>query len=153
MRVSEERLTTVLTRSDTSSHTLETNPVGGLIVESIAAACPDHATAVRRVGEVFLDLVRTNDEDAIRLSLPVVTQVLSQEEMLPVTDMRVYLAEVAARDYLFLGLCIHALLPQSEVTSQGSAAERDAVVRVLYLLVRMFETQEEADALDADFER
>ncbi|MDQ5874869.1 MAG: hypothetical protein M3526_05750, partial [Actinomycetota bacterium] len=99
-------------------------------------------------GDFFLSLVRANDENAIQLTSPVATQVLASDEGLSPTMMRYHLAEVAARDVL-LSLSIHALLPPIYI-NRGShlQSEQDAVVRVLYLLVRMLQAQEEADDLN-----
>ena len=154
MRVSEERLTTVLARADHSQGLSETNPVASLIVESIAASHPDHSDAIRDTGRFFLDLVEANEEHATRLTLPVAMHVLARDERLSARAMGEYLAEVAAGD-LLLGISIHALLPPTEYRTRSRRAQREraAVTRILYLLVRMFEAQEESDSLDRAFAR
>jgi len=148
MRVTEERLTMLLTHAGAADESHDENPVGALVVDSIAAADPSHSKAIKATGDFFLSLVRANDENAIQLTSPVATQVLASDEGLSPTMMRYHLAEVAARDVL-LSLSIHALLPPIYI-NRGShlQSEQDAVVRVLYLLVRMLQAQEEADDLN-----
>lgn len=153
MRVSEERLTAVLTRVDLARGLTEKNPVAGLIVESIAASDPDHSDAIRHAGRFFLDLVRANEADGTTLTLPIAMQVLSREGTVSPPEMRTYLAGMSAED-LLLGIAINALLPnRTGISRKRLNRERDAVVRILYLLIEMFEAQEEADRLDREFER
>jgi hypothetical protein len=147
MRVSEERLGAVLTRGDLAVGLAEANPVAGLIVESLAASDPEHSEGVRHAGRFFLDLVRANEPDATKLTLPVAMQTLSREELVSRHEMKEYLARIAAED-LLLGMSLDALL-----AGDRPVRERRAVIRVLYLLIRMFEAQEEADRLDREFER
>jgi len=147
MRVSEERLGAVLTRGDLAVGLAEANPVAGLIVESLAASDPEHSEGVRHAGRFFLDLVRANEPDATKLTLPVAMQTLSREELVSRHEMKEYLARIAAED-LLLGMSLDALL-----AGDRPVRERRAVIHVLYLLIRMFEAQEEADRLDREFER
>lgn len=147
MRVSEERLSAVLTRADLAAGLTEANPVAALIVESLAASDAEHSEAIRHAGRFFLDLVRANEEDATTLTLPIAMQTLTGTQSVSQQEMRAYLGAIAARD-LLLGMSLGALLP-----CRHASRETAGVVHILYLLVRMFEAQEEADRLDREFER
>lgn len=148
MRISEERLSKVLTRGDHGRGLIERNPVAALIVEAMAAAHLKHGDEVKAAGALFCDLVGANEDDATRLSLPVAIQVLNRDEAVPVGRMRAHLAELAGRD-LLLGMSVHALFGGSGIGKRRRHhRDRDAVVRTIYLLVRMFEAQEEADELE-----
>lgn len=149
MPISEERLTAVLTRPRRlHPRQYERNPVAGLIVESMAVSHRHHEQAVRDAGAFLLDLFRANDPDTPCLTLPVAMQVLQRDEARPVEELCSYLAETAKRDVL-LGIAVNALVGRS-VDDGGSSTDdrREAVLRTLYLLLRMFEAQEEADELD-----
>ena len=151
MRVTEERLSAALSRNDHEHRLLESNPVAALIVESMAASHPSCSQEIRQAGNFFLDVIGANERDATRLTLPVAMQVLARDEPTPLAEMRSSLAEIGERD-LLLGLSIQALLPRSGLRKRRrSQREREAVVRTLYLLVGMFETQEEIDALEQAF--
>lgn len=156
MHVTEERLSEVLSRRDHAEGLLKTNPVAALILESMATAHPRHADSVRHAGGFLLDLLQGSDGDPTHLSLPVAMQVLSRDEFVPLEEMQAYLGEMASRD-LLLGLSAQALLAhpsrrRRRRRRQERKGEREAVTRTLYLLVRMFETQEEVDRLDQTFE-
>lgn len=153
MPISEERLSVVLTRPQRRHpRQYERNPVAGLIVESMAVSYREHEHAVREAGAFLLDLFRANDPDTPCLTLPVAMQVLQRDEARPVAQVCTHLAEAARRDVL-LGIAVNALVSRS-VDGDGAAdGRRDAVLRTLYLLVRMFQAQEEADALDRHLQR
>lgn len=151
-RVSEERFTEVLGRADHDRGLMETNPVAALLVESMAATHPDHADGVRDAGTFVLDLLRANEPATPKITLSVAMHVLSREEFTPLDDMRGYLASLAERD-LLLGISAQALLAQpSRLRRRRERAEHEAVVRTLYLLLRMVETQDDTDALARIFE-
>ncbi len=151
MRVTEERLGAALSRNDHEHRLLESNPVAALIIESMAASHPSCSQEVRQAGNFFLDIIGANERDGTRLTLPVAMQVLARDDAIPLAQMRSSLAEITERD-LLLGLSIQALLPRSGLRKRRrNQREREAVVRTLYLLVGMFETQEEIDALEQAF--
>lgn len=148
MRVTEHRLTQALVCEEPGRHLSETNPVAAMIVESSAATHPEHAERIRTAGRFLCDLLRPGDGDAAALTLPVAMHTFVQEEHATPAQMRRHLAQTTDRD-LLLGLAAHALLAQSRQRDRREAAEEDeAVLRTVYLLVRMHEVQEEIDTLE-----
>lgn len=145
MQVTEERLSLVLARRD---HTrgLDRNPVALLVLESMAASRAGHSGPIRKAGLFLLDLIGANEPDATVLTLPVAMQILRSEESIPAEAMRARLLEAGGRD-LLLGLSLQALLGEPALRRKQHE-RRDPVVRTLYLLIRMFEAQEETDALE-----
>lgn len=154
MLVSKERLTVVLTRAERRPpRAYDHNPVAGLLVESMAVDHDGHAVAVRDAGTFMLDLLRANDPATPQLTLPVAMQVLARDEVTPIDEVCCYLARTARRDVL-LGIAVHAIVGESRDRRRvDDKCRREAVLRTLYLLLRMFEAQEEADALDRQLER
>lgn len=154
MLVSHERLTAVLTRAERRPpRAYDHNPVAGLLVESMAVGHDGHAEAVRDAGTFILDLLRANDPGTAQLTLPVAMQVLSRDEAKPVDEMCCYLARTARKDVI-LGIAVHALVGDSRDRHQTHIKhKREAVLRTIFLLLRMFEAQEEADALDRQLHR
>lgn len=154
MLVSEERLTTVLTRTRRRPpRAYDRNPVAGMLVESMAVSHNGHADAVRDAGTFLLDLLRANDPGTAQLTLPVAMDVLARDEVTPIDEIRYYLAKTARRD-VFLGIAVPALVNRSGGRLRTfEEGRREAVLRTLYLLLRMFEAQEEADALDRQLQR
>lgn len=152
MPVTEERLTAAVTRVERlHPRQYERNPVAGLIVESMAVSHREHEQGVRDAGAFLLDLLCADDPDTPCLTLPVAMQVLARDEAKPSDEMRCHLADMVRRDVL-LGIAVHALVGRSAdrwADADGEVeAGRQAVLRTLFLLLRMFEAQEEADALD-----
>ncbi|HVM00972.1 MAG TPA: hypothetical protein VM324_16905 [Egibacteraceae bacterium] len=149
--VSEERLRVVVTRERrTPPRLYERNPVAGLIVESMAKASDRHEHAVRDAGAFLLDLLRANEPEAPCLSLPVAMRVLARDEARPMDDVCCYLSRTARQDVL-LGIAVHALVggcvgPRRR-RQEHTDARREAVIRTLYLLLRMFEAQQQVDDL------
>lgn len=150
MHVTDERLSELLARGGPDRRQSETNPVAALIVESMAATHPEHAGRVREAGHFLCDLLWSPDGGtAPALTLSVAMHTFLREEHTTPPEMRAHLARATDRD-LLLGLCTHALLSRSRVRrrSRRTARETEAVLRTLYLVVRMHETQEETDALE-----
>lgn len=150
MHVTEERLGKVLTAGPPGMHLSDTNPVAALIVESMAATHPEHADRVRDAGRFLCELLWPSDSElGPMLTLPVAMHTFVREEYTTPAEMRAHLAQTTHRD-LLLGLSAHALLtPPRALRRYGrSARETEAVLRTLYVLVRMHETQEETDTLE-----
>lgn len=149
MLVSDERLTAVLTRGKRRPpRAYDHNPVAGLLVESMAVSHDGHGDAVRDAGTFILDLLRANDPGTPQLTLPVAMQILARDEVRPIDEVCCYLARTARKDVL-LGIAVHALVGGSrDRLRTPDKRRREAVLRTLFLLLRMFEAQEEADALD-----
>lgn len=152
MRVTEDRLTEVLVRQEPGRHLAETNPVAEMLVESTAATYPLHAERIRHAGRFFCELLCPGDGGAATLTLPVVSHTFVREEHTTEAQMRAHLARITHRD-LLLGLAAHAVLRPSRPGRGRDRLGRDpgeceAVLRTVYLLVRMHEIQEETDALE-----
>lgn len=150
MPVSEERFTDVLTtRRPRGDGLSERNPVAALLIEGMAVSHRGHEQAIREAGTFVLDLLGASEPDGCRLTLPVAMQVLSRDEARPAEEMHHYLLQTAQRD-LLLGIAVHALVGQSPGRWKRRHAQRrrEVVIRTLYLLLRMVETQEHADDLD-----
>lgn len=150
MRVTERRLSEALTADEPGSRLSETNPVAALIIESAAATYPEHAEQVREAGRFLCDLLGSPEAGgAPKLTAPVAINTYNREEHTRAEQMRAHLARATHRD-LLLGLATHALLSRSldHRLNDPETNEGEAVLRTLYLLVRMFETQEETDALE-----
>lgn len=150
MHVTEERLSQVLTAGPPGLHLSDRNPVAALIVESMAATHPEHGDRVRQAGRFLCDLLwPPGPTSGPALTLPVAMHTFVREEHTTPAEMRAHLARTMRRDTL-LGLSAHALLtpPQGLRRSGRSARETEAVLRTLYVLMRMYETQEETDALE-----
>lgn len=151
MHVTEERLGRVLTAGPPGVHLSDTNPVAALIVESMAATHPEHADRVREAGRFLCDLLWPSDSGpGLTLTLPVAMHTFVREEHTTPAQMRSHLAQTTHRDVL-LGLSAYALLtpPRRGLRRYGrSGRETEAVLRTLYVLLRMYETQEETDTLE-----
>lgn len=152
MPVNEQQLSAVVTRPRANSVRLyERDPVAGLIVESLAASAPEHERSIRDAGTFLLDLLRVNEPDGTRLTLPVAIRVLTRDEGRPMGDVCTHLAQVARRD-LLLGIAVQALAGGAARHGSERRHHREAVTRALYLLIRMFEVQEEVDALHRKYD-
>lgn len=150
MDVTEERLGEVLVRGEAGTHLSRTSPVAALIVESMAATHPEHTERIREAGHFLCDLLWPPDSDGEpALTLSVAMHTFLREEHTSPAQMRGHLAKTTHRD-LLLGLSAHALLsrPRAPRRYGRGARETEAVLRTLYLLLRMHETQEETDALE-----
>lgn len=156
MGVSEKRFNDVLTtRGRARGQGLyERNPVAMLILESMAVSHRrhDHERTIRDAGLFLLDLLRVNEPGASQLTLPVAMRVLADDEAKPAEEMHHYLLQTAQRD-LLLGIALHALVGGSTSLSsrwqrRRTQREREVVIRTLYLLLRMVETQEQVDDLE-----
>lgn len=149
-QVTEERLSQVLTTGSPGLHLADTNPVAALIVESMAATHAEHGDRVRDAGRFLCDLLWPPDPEAgPTLTLPVAMHTFVREEYTTLPEMRAHLARTTDRDVL-LGLSTHALLtPPRGLRRYGrSARGTEAVLRTLYVLIRMYEAQEETNALE-----
>lgn len=150
MQVTEERLGKALTSGRPGAHLSDTNPVAALIVESMAATHPEHADRVRHAGRFLCDLLWPSDGGhGPMLTLPVAMHTFLREEHTTPERMRAHLAQTTHRDVL-LGLSTHALLtsPRGLRRYGRNARETEAVLRTLYVLLRMHESQEETDVLE-----
>jgi hypothetical protein len=152
MRITEERLTEVLAGGARDAELDERNPVAALVVESTAAAHaahPEQADEVREAGRTLCELLWPPHEAGPALTLPVAMHTFAREEHTPPAVMRGHLAQTAERD-LLLGLSASALLrqPSDHRQKEREAGDSEPVLRTVYLLVRMCETQEETDALE-----
>lgn len=148
MRITEDRLTEVLVGDEPRHRPADANPVAAMIVESTAATYPQHAARIRRAGRFLCELLRPADSDTPTLTLPVAMHTFVREEHTSTQQMRAYLARTTHRDPL-LGLSAHALLAQPRRRAcERRTGENEAVLRTVYLLVRMHEIQEETDALE-----
>ncbi|HVM13979.1 MAG TPA: hypothetical protein VM287_06590 [Egibacteraceae bacterium] len=153
MQVSDERLTAVLTRGERRPpRAYDRNPVAGLLVESMAISHDEHADAVRDAGTFLLDLLRANEPGTAQLTLSIAMQVLACDEVKPVDEICCYLARTARKDVL-LGIAVHALVGGARDRRARGQCEREVILRTLFLLLRMFEAQEEADELDRQMQR
>lgn len=153
MRISDERLTAVLTRAERRPpHAYDHNPVAGLLVEGMALSQDGHADAVRDAGTFLLDLLRANEPGTAQLTLSIAMQVLACDEAKPVDEIFCYLARAGRKDVL-LGIAVHALVGGGRDRRAQEQGEREAILRALFLLLRMFEAQEEADRLDRQLQR
>lgn len=153
MRISEERLSDALGRTTRGVPLGDAHPVAAMLVESIAMAEPEHADDVRSAGRFLCELLWPGDgREGPALTLPVATHTYVREENTTPEEMRAHLGQTTGSD-LLLGLATQALLrpPLGERAACG-AGQRDAVLRVVYLLVRMYENQESTDALERAFE-
>lgn len=149
MRISEERLSEVLVGGGPRSDFFHGNPVAALVVESAAAGHPGQAEEVREAGRMLCELLWPPDGGGLTLTLPVAMHTFLREEDTPPETMRAHLAQTAERD-LLLSLAATALLRQPATGRRRGQrdGDRHAVLRTVYLLVRMCETQEETDALE-----
>lgn len=153
MRVSEERLTTVLTQSAPPFDLARYDPVAALVLESMAAARTLHSDEIRHAGSFLLAVLGAAEPDATRLSIPIAMQVLAREEGVSPARARAFLGEAGDGDPL-LRLSIDALTWRSITSGRRRRPDEvEAVAQVIYLLLRMFGSQEEADALDEALER
>lgn len=150
MTVSEERFTDVITaRHPRGDGLYERNPVAVLLVEGMAVSHRGHEQVIREAGTLVLDLLGGSEPGGCCLTLPVAMQVLSRDEARPAEEMHQYLLQTAQRD-LLLGIAVHALVGQSagRWKRRHTQRRREVVIRTLYLLLRMIETQQHADDLD-----
>jgi hypothetical protein len=145
MEVTEERLGEVLARGEPGAHLSSgSNAVPSLVVESMAATHPEHAERIREAGHFLCGLLWAHDGDGDpTLTLSVAMHTFLREERTTPARMRAHLSRTTHRD-LLLGLSAHALLSQRRGPRRygRGARETEAVLRTLYLLVRMYETQE-----------
>jgi hypothetical protein len=150
MHLSETRLGDVLNHEDRAAQVADGSPVAALVVESLAAIHPEHAEAVRDAAWFLCALLDSHDQNGTAaLRAPIATHTFSAERHTSAETMQRHLAQLPERD-LLLGVAAQALLrrPVDEPTRQRSQAEHDAVRHALYLLLRMFETQEDSEALE-----
>lgn len=147
MWVTDDRLTEALVRGQPGSHLAETNPVAALIVESTATTYPQHAGRIRSAGRFLCDLLHPPGTGAPTLTLPVAMHTFVREEHTSAQQMRAHLGRTTHWD-LLLGLSACALLACPRRHGRPAAGEADAVLRMVYLLVRMHEIQEETNELE-----
>lgn len=156
MRVTEERLSEMLARTEHVKTLSRANPVAVLIVEALAASEPEHRQTIREVGACLLGLLGSSGDTGPALSYPVALQVLMTHDRTEPGDMRAHLARLVGDD-LLLGVSAQALLSRPVLrrrrTPRRSRAEQDAALKVVYLLVRMFQAQEEVDELNQTLRR
>lgn len=140
MRVSEQRLTAVLTSVE--PHVIDNDPAAGVIVEHLVASDPACAAVIRDTATFLLDLLRP-DPDAAPLALFAATDVLAREASCTVDDMRDHLATMSRTD-LLLAMSVQSLL----ATTPGYDTEVAAILRTAYNLIKICEAQEEVDTLE-----
>lgn len=153
MPVSEERLTAVATHDARRSppRVSARNPVAGLMVASLARTHREHERPIRDASAFLLDLLSANEPEGPRLTLSVGMRVLTRDEATPIEAVHRYLARATYSDVL-LGIAVHGLVSRSlGVAGPPAAGRREAVTRTLFLLLRMFEAQEEVDELHRHF--
>lgn len=156
MKITEERLSEVLGRAEPGAHLADAHPAAALIVESAAAADPQYADGVREAGRFLCDLLWPPDgSGGPTLTLPVAMHTYAREEHTAPADMWAHLGQTSRSDPL-LGLATQALLRQPSGSRRRRQPpgdlEREAVLRAVYLLVRMYENQESTEALERALE-
>jgi hypothetical protein len=149
MPITDDRLSELLVRREPGSDLADRNPVAALVVESAAATHPERAEEIREAGRFLCELLWPPDDEAPTLTLPVAMHTFVREEHTPPEEMRRHLVRTTDSD-LLLGLSASALLRQPRVHRRGRRMPHGdaAVLRTLYLLVRMHETQAEITALE-----
>lgn len=153
MLVSEERLTAVAMHDARRSapQVSARNPVASLMVSSLARTHRAHERPIREASAFLLELLSANEPEGPRLTLSVGMRVLTRDEATPIEVVHRYLARATYRDVL-LGIAVHGLISRSVgVIDSPVAGRREAVTRTLFLLLRMFEAQEEVDDLHRHF--
>lgn len=147
MRVTEAHLAEMLAGSEPARDLASDDPVAALLVESLATTESEHAEQVREAGRSLCALVRSTEGARVQLNVSLALHTLVREQLTPPERMWSHLAATAERDVL-LGLSAQALLRGGQARARRSPAEHQAVLRTLFLLVRAFEAQEEADTLE-----
>lgn len=153
MSITESRLSELLAGREPVSDPADRNPVAALVVESAASTHPERAEEIREAGRFLCELLWPPDAETPALTLTVAMHTFVRDEHTPPDEMRRHLVRTTDSDPL-LGLSASALLRQPRVHRLGRRMPRGdaAVLRTLYLLVRMHETQQETDALERALE-
>lgn len=164
MRGCEDRLAASLTRKRLESGLVKRDRVALALIDNLTDAHPRYASHIRDAGMVFLDVSSSEaGSRRTRLTMEVAIEVSSRESQATPEEIYAYLAGVAERD-LVLGICVQALLllgvttdaafsPSGTRRKKRPAAEREAVARTLFELVKAFEAQEVVDDLERAFAR
>lgn len=141
MEVSEERLDKVASGTLSLGELPSLHPLVHEALEEVGAP----VEAYRAAATLALVLDRGGDDDGLRLS--VAAGVLHHVASLSAAAIRERLSDAACRNVL-LGIVCEALAGWGSGGVPREDADRRAVERCLYLVLRMFETQDEVDVLE-----